>query len=187
MKQFYLLLALFCASHSFAQNSKKQNAAFRNVEYTNVVTLDSFPASQLYFNAKLFLTSAFHSARESAQIKDDKTQTVATKGSFPVVIQNADGENIKAKTFFTLIIQVKQGMYKYMLNDFYFAYTEETGITTYASFNDRMGVFMNKKQWQAVEEQTEEFVKSFVDDLKGHMVQTDILCKDMLTATKKKN
>lgn len=187
MKQFYLAIALFCTSCVFAQNAKSLNAGLRKVEYSEVVTLDSLPAAQLYFNSRLFLAEAFHGAREGAQIKDDKTKTVATKGSFPVVIQNGEGDDIRAKAVFTLIIQCREGMYRYTLNDFYFAYTEETGITSYASFNDRLGVGMTRKQWQEVEQQTEEFVRSFVEDIKSHMVQTEILCKEVAMMRKKKN
>lgn len=186
MRKLYLLLALFGTNAIFAQETKPQRNAPANVEFSEVVRADSFPSAQLYFNAKLFVNSVFHNVRETAQIRDDKTQSVATKGSFPVTIENASGEEIKAKTFFTLVIQARENVYKYVINDLYFAYTEETGITSYASFNDRLGVAMTKKQWQQVEDQTNVFVKAFIQDLKEQMLQKDLVCKEVLQANKKK-
>jgi hypothetical protein len=186
MKQIFLLWAMLCTCALFAQNEKKKISSYHAVTYSEVVRMDSVPSAQLYFNAKLFLTNAFHGARESAQIKDDKSKTVATKGSFPVVIQNGNGEDIRAKAIFTLLIQTRDGMYKYTLDDFYFAYTEETGITSYASFNDRLGVVMANGQWQEVEAQTDVFAKEFIATMKEHMSQQDILCKELSMANRKR-
>lgn len=186
MKTIYLLIALLCATGLFAQEPQLKKNLQGHIELSEVVVVDSFPVSQLYLNATLFLANAFNGVRETSQIKDEKAKSVATKGSFTVTIENSYGDEIKAKTFFTLIIQCKENMYRFMLNDFYFGYTEETGITSYASFNDHLGVAMNKKQWQEVELQTEEFLRNFIDDLKTEMSQKVILCKEMLAANKKK-
>ena len=186
MRKFYLLLTLFAASTMFAQETRPHRNIPANVEFSEVVRADSFPSAQLYLNAKLFVSNVFHNVRETAQIKDDKTQSVATKGSFPVTIENGAGEEIKAKTFFTLVIQAKDNVYKYVINDLYFAYTEETGITSYASFNDRLGVAMTKKQWQEVEDQTTVFVQGFIQELKEQMLQKDIVCKELAQANKRK-
>lgn len=185
MNQLYLIIALLCSSSLFAQEVKKQRNTIQEVEFTEVVAVDSFPAAQLYLNSKLFLSKAFSGVREAAQIKDDKAKKVATKGSFPVIIKNAYGEEIKAKTYFTLIIQSRDGMYKYSLNDFYFAYTEETGITSYASFNDHLGVGMTKEQWKDVDNQTAVFVKMFIQHLKEEMLQKEVLAKDVSFAKAK--
>jgi hypothetical protein len=186
MKQIYLLSALLCTMPLFSQETKLQRNNQGQVEVTEIVQVDTIPSTQLYFNAKLFFSNFLMNVRETAQIKDEKTKTVATKASFPVTIENAIGEEIKAKAVFTLVIQAKEKMYKYVINDFYFAYTEESGITSYASFNDRRGVAMNKKQWQEVESQAEAFLQSFVLDLKKHMVQKEILCKELAQASKRK-
>jgi hypothetical protein len=167
-----------------------KSAGYKNsqtkFERLEVVQLDSFPAAQLYFNATLFLADAFHGVRETAQIKDEKTKSVATKGSFPVTIQNAYGEEIDAKVVFTLVIQSRENMYRYHLNDFYFAYTEETGITSYASLNDRRGMAMSPKQWKDVESQADEFLSTFIHSLKEKMTQTEVLCKEVLSAQRKR-
>jgi hypothetical protein len=186
MRKFHTSLLFFFTLPLFAQDVRLLKRAAGSLEVSEVVLLDSFPASQLYFNSTLFLSEAFNGARETSQIKDPKAKSVATKGSFPVSIFNGYGEEIKARVVFTLIIQSRENAFKYTLNDFYFAYTEETGITSYASFNDQRGLAMSPKQWRHVEEQTEEFIRDFVDDLKEQMTQQEILCKEMLTSHKKK-
>lgn len=186
MKQFYLLYALLLTAPLLAQETKLQRNNLGQVEMTEIIPVDSLPSSQLYFNAKLFLSNAFHDVRETAQIKDERSRTVATKASFPVIILNGDGEEIKAKAVFTLVIQAKENLYKYVINDFYFAYTEESGITSYASFNDRRGVAMSKKQWEQVESQANAFMQNFLLDLKENMVQREILCKELAQLHKRK-
>lgn len=187
MKYFYTSSLLLLSTISlFAQETQFLKRIKGQIEVSEVVLLDSLPASQLYFNSTLFLNEAFNGVRETSQIKDQKTKYVATKGSFPVSIINGYGDDIKAKVVFTLIIQSRENAYKYTLNDFYFAYTEETGITSYASFNDHRGLAMSPKQWQQVEIQAEAFIREFVTDLKEQMSQTEILCKEMLSMQKKK-
>jgi hypothetical protein len=87
---------------------------------------------------------------------------------------------------FTLVIQSRENMYRYHLNDFYFAYTEETGITSYASLNDRRGMAMSPKQWKDVESQADEFLSTFIHSLKEKMTQTEVLCKEVLSAQRKR-
>jgi hypothetical protein len=181
-----LLITLLCASNSFGQEISFAKNQQGQVEVTEVIRKDSFPAAQLFLNAKLFLANAFHGVRETSQIKDEKTKSVATKGSFPVVIENGNGDEIKAKVVFTLIIQSRDNMYKYVINDFYFAFTEESGITSYASFDDHRGIGMTKKQWQDVETQTTAFLQPFIEDLKIQMSQSEVLCKEMLAMQRKK-
>jgi hypothetical protein len=185
MKLFYLILVLLHAPPLFAQEKKLQRNNLGHIEISEVVQLDSFPAVQLYFNARLFLNSMYQHNNETIQLWDDKSKSVATKASFPVTITNRRGDEIKARASFALAIQSKENLYKYTIDDFYFAYTEETGVTSYASFNDRLGVGMSPKQWQLVEAQTEDFLLRFIPDLKEQMRQKEILCKELLHAKKK--
>lgn len=186
MKHLLLFPSLLCSLGLLAQENKLTRNKLNQVELTAAVPVDSFPAAQLYFNSQLFLNNVFQNVRQSAQIRDEKTKMVATKASIPVTIRTEDGAEISAKTYFTLIIQSGEGGYKYAINDFYFGYTEETGITSYASFNDRLGVVMSKRQWLQVEAQTEAFLESFVQELREQMMQKEILCKELLHAGRKR-
>ena len=123
MKQVYLLCALLLTAPLWAQETRLQRNNLGQVEMADVVPVDSLPSSQLYFNAKRFLGEAFPSVRETDQIRDERSKTVVAKASFPVTILNGEGEEIHAKAVFTLVIQAKENLYKYVINDFYFAYT----------------------------------------------------------------
>ena len=171
MKQIYFLAALLCTLQGLTQDAKMPRNNLNQVEYSEVVKLDSIASTQLFFNSNSFINTAFHDARNTAQLKDEKTKTIATKGSIPVTVEVANGETITLKTLFTLILQCKDEYYKYTLKDFYFAYTEETGVTVYTSFNDRIGIGMTKKQWAEIETQTDAFVKSFIESLKEKMLE----------------
>lgn len=186
MKLFYLLFSFLFASALLAQEKKLQRNNLGHVEVAEVVRLDSFSSAQLYCNAQRFLASFFENARETAQLKDERAKSVATKASFAVTVLNSYGEEIKAKTYFTLMIQARENMYRYSLDDFYFAVSEHSGITSYASFNDRKGIGMSKNEWEQVEAQTEDFINSFVQDLKEHMLQTDFICRETFQSKKAK-
>lgn len=169
----------------FAQDSILQKNSKGDIEIAEVVIIDSFPSVQFYFNSKLFIEQAFSGVKETAQLKDEKAKSVATKGSFPVTIINGDGVEIKAKVYFTLLIQSKENMYRYTINDLYFGYTEITGITSYASFNDRRGILIHTNQWKQIEQQAKTFFASFTETLKETMQQKEILCKEWETAIRK--
>lgn len=186
MKLFCLLVFLFCASASFAQNENLVRNNRNQIELTEVIVVDSFPAAQLFLNAQLFLKNVFQEERSSAQIRDEKAKVVGARASISVTIESVGGEELSAKAYFTIFIQSKENGYKYTIGDFYFGYTEETGITSYASFTDHLGVYMTKKQWQQVETQTAGFMNGFVQDLKQQMLQKEILCKEMLSKQRKR-
>jgi hypothetical protein len=186
MKHIFTLPALFCMLQLSAQDLRPAKTTKQVYERVEVVQLDSFPASQLYFNSTLFLADAFSGVRETSQIRDAKAKSVATKGSFPVTIQNAHSEELDGKVVFTLVIQSRENMYRYHINDFYFAYTEETGITSYASLSDHLGMAMTPKQWKEVESQADQFLGTFIQSLKQKMTQTEVLCKEVLSANRKR-
>lgn len=187
MRIFYSTLPFFFSIPVFSQDSSLLKRSADQVEIAEVVQLDSFPSSQLYFNAAMFSHAAFQEERSVSPLKDKKTRSVANRGAFPVVITNSQGDEIGARVIFTLHVQCEENMYRYSLSDLYFAFTESTGITSYASFNDRRGLAMSPRQWQEVEVQTEAFLRRFTADLKAQMVQQEVLCKEVLSMHKKRS
>jgi hypothetical protein len=186
MKHFYLLFAVICSIPLFAQEPALQKDPGGPVEITEVILLDSFPAAQLFFNAKLFLSNASNRIKEASSSRNEKARSIGAKVSFPVIITTGRGGEINANVDFIIGLQCKESQYSYTLTDFYFAYTEETGITSYAAFKDRIGVLMTPKQWRQVEAQSEVFISAFVSRLKEQMLQTELLCKEVLAANKKR-
>ena len=186
MRLIFTLFAVVCITKLSAQELRLLKKVRGQVELSEVVQVDSFTAAKLYFNAKLFLAEAFQGVRETSQIKDDKVKFVATKGSFPVFVAKENGDELAAKVVFKLMIQCKDNMYKYTFNEFYLATTAYTGVTLYASFNDRLGVTLTPQQWQQVEQQAEEFFDDFASDLKIQMAQTDIPFEEVVVTHKKR-
>ena len=187
MRIFYTTLPFFFSIPVFSQDSSLLKRTADQVEISEVVRLDSFPSSQLYFNAAMFSHEAFEEERSVAPVKDKKTKSVANRGAFPVVITNRKGDEIGARVVFTLHVQSEENSYRYTLSDLYFAFTEASGVTSYASFGDRRGLAMSPRQWQEVEDQTETFLRRFTAELKEQMVQHDVLCKEVLSMHKKRS
>jgi hypothetical protein len=185
MKLLYTLLAILPLATASAQEARLLKKVRGQLELSEVV-VDSLPAQQLYFNAKLFFADAFYGARETSQIKDEKARVAATKGSFPVFISDGEGGDKEAKVVFTLTIQCRENMYRYCFKDFLLSLPQRNGPTSYASFDDHNGISLSAAQWQEVERQTEHFFDSFVVDLKEQMSQTQIPHEETSTSYRKK-
>ena len=187
MRIFYTTLPFFFSIPILAQDSSLLKRSADQVELLEEVRLDSFPSAQLYFNAAMFSHEALESGRGRATLKGKKSRSIVNRGSFPVFITNSQGDEIGANVVFTLSIRAEENGYRYALSDLFFTYTESTGITSYASFNDRRGVAMSRRQWQEGEEQTESFLRRFTTALKEQMVQQEVLCKEVLSMHKKRS
>jgi len=174
MKTTLLLVAMSYSTLVIAQEVKMPRNSNGQIEYSEIIEIDSLPSVQLYSNSKMFVNTTFNAGKSIGQIKDDKAKTIITKGSIPVTIEVDKGEYLTAKSIFTVVIQSKNGKYRYSINNLFFAFTEDTGITTYASFDDRRGVHMSKKQWLDVETQTHEFITFFIENLKERMKEMDL-------------
>jgi hypothetical protein len=169
-----LLLTSFIIAHSFASGQSVDTIpknAQGMYEYTEVVKLDSASADKLYSNAKLFIVDAFKSGKNVTQLNDDNTKTVAASGNDKIITKGFVGSAIDKRVKFRILIQCKDGRYKYTINNFEVSFLSEMVDKTF-SLEDEKGFknkYLTKKQTAELYETLANDMNTLIIDLKNHM------------------
>jgi hypothetical protein len=164
MNKFLLLLFLL-PGKIFCQTDIPKNAD-GNYEYTGVVNVDSASADKLYSNAKLFIVDAFKSGKDVTQMNDDVAKTVAGKGDFKIYYKGLSG-GIDAYVYFKIIIQCKDGRYKYTINHFEYTSGGRSAISLEDDKNMKHETTKNMKG--QVLHQVNDDALALIDELHKHM------------------
>lgn len=120
-----VLLLLFVMSIGLHINaSEVDSIQFRNgkVIIEEVITVPNATASQLYGKAKLFFSKTFNFAKRVIDSEDPENHTIVGKGK--IVSQEDQGYGGIYYNF-TILIQTKDGRYRYTITDMY---VEMTGL-----------------------------------------------------------
>jgi hypothetical protein len=88
------------------------------IDYTEVVTVENASQAELYKRGKIWLASAFKSAKDVVQAEDKDAGFIIAKGVSQIVIKSV-GMGTPQNLFYTLKINYKDGRYKYELTEFY--------------------------------------------------------------------
>ncbi|MBA3707160.1 MAG: DUF4468 domain-containing protein, partial [Bacteroidetes bacterium] len=139
-------------------------------EYSEVVNVDSFFASKLYSNAKLFIVEAFKSGKDVTQLNDDNTKTVVGNGADPIVLKGLAGSAIDKYLKFRINIQSKDNKYKYTINNLQLSFNG-TMVHATATLDDEKKLlhYVTKKQYKELIEVVESDMSDLVTSLKSHM------------------
>jgi hypothetical protein len=167
MKGLFFLIAALISVSSFSQTELPKDEAGK-VTFSDVVTVDSASASQLYSRAQLSIASLFKSAKDVIQLKDDAAKQIVAKGIF---------ENYGYMRF-SITLQCKDGRYKYILTDFVHEsdprYKYSTSGGNIENEKPAAGTFLfSMAAWRKVKEKTKKEVDAIIARIK----------KDMLSAT----
>jgi len=167
MKLIATIASVLFTALSFAQfpiNDKGK------IEYTNVVAADSLNATELFGKARLFLSKAFNSGKETTELTDEQNNVVSAKGWAPVYITSL-GVKYEQQLWFSFTIQCKAGRYKYTIDNVYLV-SKGTKQSNEYYFENGKGAWFSNKQWDSVKEQADNILKSLIADLKKNMVKT---------------
>lgn len=83
LKSFLLLLNLFLFSNSFCQPVFPLNTE-KEVEFSNVIQIDSSDKNELFNNSKLWVVKNFKSANDVIQFENIDQGTIIGKGNFSI-------------------------------------------------------------------------------------------------------
>jgi hypothetical protein len=135
-------ILLLVTSHSFAQIidelPKDDNG---NLNFHEVVQVDSASKEQLYLRAKVFFANAFNSAKDVIQMDDREAGIIIGKGWDNIFIKIALHQ-VPLKMWYSVKIQSKDGRYKCEVYDI--SYQGETSVRGYPA-----DVFSNKNYFKA--------------------------------------
>lgn len=112
MKKTLLSLTLLFPLLTFSQDLPKN--ANGQIEYSDVVKIDSTDAQTLYSRAKMVIAQTFVSARDVTQLADDNTKSLVVRANIHVVDKSGD----YGRVAFVMTIQCKDGRYRYIITDF---------------------------------------------------------------------
>jgi hypothetical protein len=122
MKRIIVFLLFTCCIYSFAQAQLPQDETGRIV-FAEVVKADSLDQKLLYSNAKTFLTASGYHLTSTAE--DSLAGKLTASHGFYVYAKGYLTKKIHGKIIYTAIVEVKNGRYRYIFNDFVFHYYAE--------------------------------------------------------------
>jgi hypothetical protein len=181
MKLF--LVTSFMVAHFFASGQSADTIpknAQGMYEFTEVVKLDSASADKLYSNAKLFIVDAFKSGKDVTQLNDDNSKTIAASGNDKIVTKGFVGSAIDKRVKFRILIQCKDGRYKYTINNFEVSFLSEMVDKTFALEDEKRfkNKYLTKKQTAELYQTLAIDMQALIIDLETHMTSNSESTQD---------
>ncbi len=147
------------------------------ISYVEIVEAPAVSESQLFQNAKEFAGQlSVRDSRKKFLVVDEDSLSVSSRGSYSVKNMLTIGKRIDGVVSFNVNIQVREGRYRYIINDFIF---QEYAKNRYGKFMPVKGKTRplesgitgpNKKQWEAYQNSTDERIQELILALKGNMM-----------------
>jgi hypothetical protein len=164
----YLIL-LFCLSPflSISQDLPKDKNG--EIEYAEIIQVDSASDKSLFSRAKIFCAKNFKSSTDVIKLEDAEPFTIVAKGLLNKIYTNPFNKTFGGNVKFTLTIQAKEGRYKYSINDLYHSdphYNADYSGGSLLLEKPACGtLFMTKKAWQKIKEDTDIQIKKMIQNL----------------------
>jgi len=173
MKLLYLTFLFFLSLMSNAQVNLPLNDK-GEVEYSEVVNVDSVSADELYNRAKLFIADMFVSARSVIQHDDAANKQILDKGNISADYSWNPLSNCPAHVDFTFTIFFKDNKYKYSLKPQNHVFEPACKLTggggNLAGEKPECGTFnMPKLFWNDIKLKADSDFKKFIESLKVGM------------------
>lgn len=174
MKNLLLVLLVITSLPAIAQkdNFSMPRNEQGEIEYLEVVSVDSATQETLYSRARLFVANAFTSATDVTKLEDAVTSTIITKGIMKVPI-NPNKKSVRTFVKFKFTIQCKDDRYKYSVSELY----HEDNSYKYSFTGGPLelekplcgGFFMPKYAWHNIKVSTDKEIKEFIGYLRTTM------------------
>jgi hypothetical protein len=151
-----------------------------NLNFNEVVQVDSASKSQLHFRAKQFFADAFKSAQDVIQMDDKEAGIVIGKGWSMIYIR-VMGNPVPSKMWYTVKVQSREGRYKVELYDI--SYEGDTGPAGYPEqMFDKKNYYKSNGKPRDINEkyknETIAVVNGMLDMLQAQMKKRDVMGKD---------
>lgn len=118
MKNVVIFLFLVCSISTFGQVILPIDKSSGKAIFTDVISIDSVSAENIYNRAKLFVVNNYNSAKTVTDLSDDKLHSVIVKAYTTTHFKSWAGGIFEAGGFnYTLKIYCKDGRYKYEISD----------------------------------------------------------------------
>lgn len=170
-KLLFCLFAIILILKGYSQSDSIPKNSEGNYEYSEVVSVDSTSAQKLYSNAKIFVVTAFKSGKAVTQMNDDASKTVAGNGTDQIVTKGLVGSAVDKFILFRILIQCKDGRYRYTITNFKINFTNGVESVTYPlerekAYNRKI---LTKKQTAEVYSKLNSDMQLLIEKLKNTM------------------
>ena len=168
-----LLISLF--SMVYGQDLKEikfPTDSSGNVVFTEVVKgLDNINANELYSRAKIFIAKAYVSDKTVTELNDDISHTILVKPSIYNTFHYILGTYPYGHTTYSLLIECKEGKYRYTFSGFYHhGYVEKDNVLDDGgAINNEKPRGLTKNHWLGVQNQDYDHVQLLIGELKKAM------------------
>jgi Domain of unknown function (DUF4468) with TBP-like fold len=119
MIKWLLILLLFTFQFRLTAQNFPKNVQTGQIEYLDVVNVDSASPKQLHKRAKTFFANSLKSAKDAIQL-DDTTQIIC-KNNVLLTLETSMflAPTANYRLDYTLLVQFKAGKYRYQISDFF--------------------------------------------------------------------
>lgn len=162
MRPYFLISTILICSVSYGQLEIDPETG--RYTYSNVISVDTVPADQLYNKGIQWFADAFIDSRKVIELHDPNTLTIIGNPKFKTVT----GGYIK----FRLTLQFKKGKYRYEITNFQHLYktcSPSPLESDKPSCSTSWGGFASKKKWQQVRGHTDQTIIALISDLDQYM------------------
>lgn len=124
MKRIILLfttLAIYTISYSQEDLYKQKLPLDKdfNINFNDVVEVDSVPSDELYSRAREWFVDTYKSADDVLQMEDKESGKLLGKAYTDIYVLSI-GMRIKIKMYYTIKVFTKEGRYKYQVTDIHY-------------------------------------------------------------------
>jgi hypothetical protein len=181
MKQVVLILLLTVSITSNAQLiDELPKDEQGNLNFNEVVQIDSANKGQLHFRAKQFFADAFKSAQDVIQM-DDKDAGILIGKAWSTIYIKVLANPVPIKMWYTVKVQSKEGRYKAEVYDI--SYSGDTGPSGYPEqmFDKKNYLKANGKPREVNEKYKNETigtVNGLLDSIQAAMKKSDASSKE---------
>lgn len=167
--KIYLILIICLGSFLSAISQELPKDKNGEIEYSQIIQVDSASDQTLFSRAKLFCAQYFNSSTDVIKLEDSKTFTIVAKGLLNRNYTNPFNKSFGGNVKFTLTIQAKSGKYRYSINDLYHSDPHPNGDYSGGSLlleKPACGtLFMTKKAWQKIKLDSDTQIKKIIQNL----------------------
>jgi hypothetical protein len=173
MKKILLTLLILSVILSSQAQTMPINEESGEIEYQEVVLLDSKSKDEIYQNAKTWMLSTLKSSDNMTQLDDQEKNQLIGNGT--LMLDKRSGM-IDCMVNFKIIIKIKEGRYQYTINNFLHFYYQD-GITPLRSSlneimtNDWGGKPMKEKKQEEIRKEVDTKIKALINNMKTSILE----------------
>jgi hypothetical protein len=163
-----ICLTFFCEAQTDSI-PKDENGKYT---YSEIVSVDSISASELYSRAKQWFVSAYNSSKSVIQNDDIESRTIFGKAIIPVTFTAMGSASKMGNVHYEITVSCKDGRLKFVITNFYFKNNYNNNLAFEIAKGPDNGY--RKKDWERAREQVDTNMRALILDLKKSMSKKSI-------------